>query len=331
MIIQEYEKIDIGAHLSRIRLQNSTEHQRRLNEIYDKIPEIKNLDNQISSIALEEVKKRLRQDKSNYSDDYEARILEISNKKVELLEANNYPKDYLDPIYNCPICQDWGEHNGKTCECVKKIRVKELYNRSNLSNILSKENFDTYTLKYYSNEPYEDNKLTPYENAEKQYNVARDFVNNFDEKHDNLLIYGETTGLGKTFLANCIAKELLDSGHSVLYLSSNELFRDILVNYTTSNGVYDQNVLEEIYEYIFSSDLLIIDDLGSEVISAFVISHLFEIINRRMLLNHSTIITTNVDLDTIQERYGDRVSSRIAEKYILCPLYGDDIRYRRKK
>lgn len=330
MIIQEYEKIDTSAQLSRIRLQNTTEHQRRLNEIYDKIPEIKNLDNQVSSIALEEVKKRLRQDKANYSDSYESSILEISNKKAELLETNGYPKDYLDPIYNCPICQDWGEHNGKICECVKKIRIKELYNRSNLSNILSKENFDSYTLDYYSNEAYEDNKLTPYENAEKQYNVAQNFVKNFDTKHDNLLIYGGT-GLGKTFLSNCIAKELLDSGHSVLYLSSNELFRDILVNYTTFNDLYDQKVLEEIYEYIFSSDLLIIDDLGSEVISAFVVSHLFEIINRRMLLDHSTLITTNFDLDTIQDRYSDRVSSRIAEKYILCPLYGDDIRYRRKK
>ena len=326
MIIRDLEKIDSQTHLSKIRLRNENEHKKRLEEIYAKLPEYKKLENSISTIAFNEVRKRLNKNREAYSPDYEAEIRNISAKKIKLLTDNGYAADYLDPIYDCPICQDWGEVDGKVCSCVMKLRIEELYQKSNLFDTLEKENFETFSLEPYSQAKYEDRDLTPYENAERQYNKAKKFVENFETNHGNILMYGET-GLGKTFLSNCIAKELLDKGHTVLYLSSNELFEDVLSNYIMSGSYTDKSALEPIYEYIYTSDLLIIDDLGSEVLSSFVKSQLFEIINKRIITNRSTLITTNLSLEVLQDRYTERVMSRIADKYILYPLYGDDIRY----
>lgn len=330
MIIKELEKIDTEQYLSQVRLRNDNERQRRINEIYDNYPEMKELDREITSIAIKEARQRLKSQDSNDTYDFSKDISELSYKKKKLLTDNGYPENYLDPIYDCPICQDWGKIDGHICDCIKKLRVEELYKRSNLYNTLKKENFGTFSLEYYSKEPYEDKEMTPYENAERLYKKAQKFVDNFESIHDNLLIYGDT-GLGKTFLSNCIAKEILDKGHSVLYLSSNELFKDVLSDYLMSHNTTNIKALESIYEYIYKSDLLIIDDLGSEVLSSFVKSQLFEIINKRMLTERSTLITTNLNLASIQDRYTERVMSRIADKYTLYPLYGDDIRYRRKK
>ena len=151
-------------------------------------------------------------------------------------------------------------------------------------------------------------------------------MKNFDSEHGNILIYG-STGLGKTFISNCIAKELLDSAHSVLYLSANELFEQVLSRYIMTRD--NSTALKSIYEYLYNSDLLIIDDLGTEVLSSFVRSQLFEILNKRMLTEKATIITTNLDLATLQDRYSERIMSRIAKDYVLFPLYGEDIRYRK--
>lgn len=324
MILKDLERIDTKNYLSTIRMRNEAEHQRRLEEVYSRLPEIKEYDDRIASAAFDEIRSRLN--KEDGSADYQNRINELSDRKIELLRRNGYPDGYLDPIYSCNICQDWGEINGNVCQCVRRLRIRELYQRSNLYDVLQNENFDTFRLDYYSQEPYEDKELTPYENAKRQLDQATNFVNNFDKEHDNLLIYGQT-GLGKTFLSNCVAKSLLDKGHSVLYLSSNELFEEVLSNYIMSNNEKNRKTLEPIYEYIYNSDLLIIDDLGSEVLSSFVKSQLFEIVNKRIITSKSTLITTNLGLEALQDRYTERVMSRFADKYTLCLLYGDDIRY----
>ncbi|MBR3041857.1 MAG: ATP-binding protein, partial [Eubacterium sp.] len=239
---------------------------------------------------------------------------------------NGYDEDYLEPIYSCPLCKDEGYSDGHVCSCAKKIRIQELYKRSNLNAVFKKENFSTFSLDVYSKEPFKDQPLTPYQNASNILKRAHNYVKNFDSEHGNILIYG-STGLGKTFISNCIAKELLDSAHSVLYLSANELFEQVLSRYIMTRD--NSTALKSIYEYLYNSDLLIIDDLGTEVLSSFVRSQLFEILNKRMLTEKATIITTNLDLATLQDRYSERIMSRIAKDYVLFPLYGEDIRYRK--
>ncbi len=324
MIIKDIEQFDINSHLSRIRSANEREHQERTMDVYQKIPEIEAIDKEISSISIAEARNRILKKGSDAS--ISEKIEALSQKKKNLLLENGYDADYLQPIYNCSICKDWGEIDGTVCNCVKKMRISELYKRSNLSDVFERENFGTFSLECYSKEVFKNHSKTPYENATKILSNAKNFVENFDREHGNILIYGGT-GLGKTFISNCIAKELLDKGKTVLYLSSNELFEQVLSGFIMSRE--KSPALEAIYEYIYKSELLIIDDLGTEVLSSFVKSQLFEIINQRMLSSRSTIITTNLNLETLQDRYTERVMSRIADGFVLYPLYGDDIRYQK--
>ena len=322
MIINDIEQLDINSHLSRIRSENERIHQDRVYQVYEKAPEIEQLEKQISSYALDVVKARLMG--RDVDSDYTSRLNNLSDRKKHLLIQNGFPEDYLEPIYNCNICKDWGEIDGKVCSCVRKLRINELYRRSNLTSIFEKENFDTFDLESYSRDKYKGHNKSPHENATIILGKAHNFVENFDSEHGNILIYGGT-GIGKTFLSNCIAKALLDAGKSVLYLSANELFEQVLGRYIMSKD--RSKALEAIYEYIYKSDLLIIDDLGTEVLSSFVKSQLFEIINQRILSSKSTVITTNLSLEAFQDRYTERVMSRIAKSFVLYPLYGDDIRY----
>ena len=233
MILQTLEEIDTNEYLSRRRLENEITHKDRIIEVYEKLPKMKELDNQISDITFGTIRSRLK--KGSAPDDGESakmqeQISKISLEKKKLLTENGYSEDYLEPIYTCPICQDWGEVQGKVCSCVTKLRIRELYQRSNLEKLLERENFDTFSYEYYSKEPFKDLGISPYENVKRNVENALKFVENFDTVDDNILMYGGP-GLGKTFLSNCIAKSLLDSGHTVLYLSSNELFSEILSVY----------------------------------------------------------------------------------------------------
>ena len=327
MIAKELEQIDVSSHLSRIRTRNEHTHQDRLLEVFEKCPEIKEIDAAIGKTALDEAKRKIK--KLPPSEDLEAKLSELSNRKTELLIKAGYPADYLEPIYDCPICKDMGEINNTVCSCVNGLRVNELYRRSNLSSILDEENFSTFSLDAYSKEKIKGKELSPYDNAKRILEQSREFVKNFDDKgkFENILIYG-ATGLGKTFLANCISKELLESGHTVLYLSANEFFDEILHTYKMTWDEETRDEVAPLYEYVYNSDLLIIDDLGTEVLSGFVKSQLFEIMNKRLIAKRSTIITTNLSLKTIQDRYNERIISRIAKSYTLFPLYGEDIRYR---
>ena len=186
--------------------------------------------------------------------------------------------------------------------------------------VLDSENFDTFDLDYYSHTIPENRNwsVSPYDNAKNVLHLVHRFVNTFatqDTERGNLLLYGET-GLGKTFLTNCIAKALLDEGHTVLYLSANDLFEQVFGQYLMNKKLE----LEELYKYIYNSELLVIDDLGTETTNAFVCSKLFEVINQRGLTGKSTVISTNLSMKELQERYSERIMSRIIERYTVLQL-----------
>jgi DNA replication protein DnaC len=154
---------------------------------------------------------------------------------------------------------------------------------------------------------------------------CQNFIADFDNKPKNLFFYGDT-GVGKTFLSNCVAKELLEQGKSVIYFTAFQLF-DIL-----SKGVFERDAdAIAAHQNIFDCDLLIIDDLGTEFANSFTTSQLFLCVNERILRNKSTIISTNLDMNQIVDIYSERTLSRIISNYSIIKLFGDDIRIKKRR
>lgn len=154
--------------------------------------------------------------------------------------------------------------------------------------------------------------------------TCQEYALNFRKDGKSMLFYG-SVGTGKTFLSNCIAKELLDKGFSVIYFTSFQLFE--LLSGAISGG---SESFRQAYEPLLESDLLILDDMGTELSNTFTVSKLFQILNERMLAGKSTIISTNLSLQDFRDIYSERVFSRITSSYTLLKFTGSDIRIRRK-
>lgn len=239
-----------------------------------------------------------------------------------MLTENNIPLQYLDDSFSCKDCSDTGFlPGGEKCKCFKQQLIVRAYNMSNLSNVLEKENFQSFNLDIFSDEPFEGQKLTPKKNMMNTLNICEGFVFNFDvNSKDNLLFYGET-GTGKTFLANCIAKSLLDKGKIVIYQTAFKLL-EILEDLR-----FGKNSNKEKYSLLFEADLLIIDDLGTEMTNTFTNTELFNIINSRLLAGKKMIISTNLSPKEIMDRYDDRIFSRIFSKFTILHFFGKDLRW----
>ncbi|MBO6114176.1 MAG: ATP-binding protein [Lachnospiraceae bacterium] len=319
-ILHEYEKI---------RLSNFNTTQNRKEEIYKLIPRIREIDEESSVSYIKAARMKLNNQSDTEVSSIKEKNRKLTAEKKELLKAHNYPENYLEPIYSCPVCKDTGYVNQERCKCFINKIIDGLYLQSNLQDIFKKENFDTFSLDYYSKEIYStDRAYSPYENVKNILALSHKIIDKFDTDTGcaNILIYGET-GLGKTFLTNCIAKELLDRRHSVFYLSANELFEDVLAGYIMKNDY----TYEDLYKFIYNCELLIIDDLGTELTNNFVLSELFEIINKRSINGKSTLISTNLSIKQLRDRYTERIMSRIVDNYTVFNIYGDNIRYQKRK
>ena len=250
--------------------------------------------------------------------EYHEKMQDISRKKRELLLANGYPEDYLSPIYDCPDCKDTGFVNGEKCHCLQSRIVNMLYSRSNLKEVLQAENFSVLSYDYYEGEDLQ--------NFKKAVENSLSFIRNFDTEYQNLLFFG-AVGTGKTFLSNCIAYELLQHGYSVIYFSASGLF-DLLSRQAFASN--EKEVLYKTQEDLYNCDLVIIDDLGTELTNAFTNTHLFSILNERSLRKKPVIISTNLSLEGMKERYSERIFSRLVNSFTFRKLSGSDIRIRKK-
>lgn len=331
MTLNSLSITEILHNYERTRLNNKRIEQERKDEIYALIPRISEIDSASPLSYLEVAKKRIMgQDPgSSFTEATRSSNRQLSDEKTSLLIQAGYPADYLNPIYTCKKCHDTGYIGQTKCRCFTEHIINGLYLQSNLKNILDKENFDTFKLEYYSKDIPQDKLYSPYDNIQKILIRSKEFIQSFDLTNtpkENLLIYGET-GLGKTFLTNCIAKAVLDKGHSVLYLSANELFEQVLGGYLMNQ----KNELEDLYKYIYNSELLIIDDLGTELTNNFVLSQLFEIINQRQNSGLATLISTNLSMKQLRDKYSERIMSRIVANYTVFNIYGDNIRYQKRK
>jgi DNA replication protein DnaC len=203
--------------------------------------------------------------------------------------------------------------------------IDMLYEQSNLKHVLQNENFNTFSFSYYSpNFVDAETDYSSLDTIQNAYQIAREFVDTFGKEFRNLFFYGDP-GVGKTFLSNCIAKELIDQSNSVVYLSSYQLFD------TLAKGRFDKDEMsEKLNKHLFQCDLLIIDDLGTELVNSLTVSQLFLCLNERLLNRKPTIISTNLSLDALVDIYSERIFSRITSNYTMLKLTGDDIRIKKK-
>lgn len=307
------------------QLQNKHLHTLRLKEVYKQIPEIPEIDNEIASFSVEQARKMLEGDHDALAE-LKKKLTILSEKKLELLTRHGFKKNYLDPIYTCKDCKDTGFIHNKKCHCFIQASIDLLYTQSNIREILETENFNTFRMDYYpKNNKDSLTGLSSYETVTRAVEISKSFIRQFSFEYQNLLIFG-SPGIGKTFLTNCIAKELLEASHSVLYFSAAQLFDTLAAITFSKNDSADHSLYEDIY----NCDLLIIDDLGTELTNAFVSSQLFLCLNERHLRKNSTIISTNLSLESIRDTYSERIFSRLSLNYIFIKLFGNDIRIQKK-
>ncbi|OGO82807.1 MAG: hypothetical protein A2Y18_06020 [Clostridiales bacterium GWD2_32_19] len=253
----------------------------------------------------------------------------LESEKKQLLKEHGYHKDYLTIKHACKKCSDTGFIDNKPCTCFEQELVQAAYTSSNIKEILDQENFDNFDFSYYSDERYPNQKLNPQENIKRIYQISHDFSHDFDKQFINLLFYG-TPGTGKTYLCNCIAKDLLDKGISVLYLPAFELFK-LFEDDRFSKNKEDAEERTSYIDSVFNVDLLIIDDLGTEWHTTLSSAELFNCINTRFLNRKSTVISTNLTIENLQKAYSDRIFSRLLGNYKPLEFYGRDIRQIKKR
>ncbi len=307
-IMRSYEEKQRAA---RRRLEQNTE------TVYQRIPAYEALDRQVAAISIEQGRKLLNGE-ANALAELRQRLRDLSAKKASLLRKNGFPDNYLSPAYTCEKCSDTGYIDNHKCSCFRAAEIDLIYEQSHIRDLLETENFHSLSYDYYAGEDLE--KFT------KAVQICQNFIKSFHKDYRNLFFYG-TVGTGKSFLSCCIAKELIDQGNLVIYFSASQLF-DIL-----SKSTFDRDSTEAasgISDDICDCDLLIIDDLGTELTNAFVSSQLFSCLNSRHLRKKATIITTNLSLGELRDRYSDRIFSRITSNYDICKLTGSDIRMQKK-
>ncbi len=306
------------------QLENQHIIDERVEIVYKELPRLQQIDESISSLSIAQALKLIEGDASALT--YQKEQVELlMNEKKALLLQHNYPEDYFEPPYGCKDCKDTGYIENKKCHCFNQAAIDYVYTQSNIKRILEKENFQNFSFCYYSeSETNPATGLTSLATAKQAVSQCKDFIHTFDTSFRNLFFYGDT-GIGKTFLSNCVAKELLDTGHSVIYFTAFELFHIFEKNVFSKDAAASGD-----YQNIFNCDLLIIDDLGTELSNSFTTSQLFLCLNERILRQKSTIVSTNLNLNQLVETYSERTFSRISSNYTMIKLFGDDIRIQKK-
>ncbi len=319
MPLHNYQYDTIMREYSRRQAQNRRIQEQHQAQAYQQLPRLREIDEEVATLSARKVRALITGQETGL-DDLKNDIALLSQERSALLLSEGYPQDYLKMHYTCPLCQDTGYIGSQKCSCFKKAEIELLYTQSNLKEILEKENFDHFSFDLYSDTITNDSTgLSARETARRAYDIAQTFVKNFDSSFENLFLYGDT-GVGKTFLSHCIAHDLLESAHCVLYFSAFDLFDHL------AGSAFSRKDDKPGEDLVFDCDLLIIDDLGTELTNSFVASQFFLCINERIMRKKSTIISTNLKLEDFSATYSERTFSRIASNYRMVKLIGKDIR-----
>ncbi len=289
------------------------QYEQRLNELYNSVPELGDIDAELSSIGA----KAMMAAMAGKTDDvkiYELKSAELQAKKAEIFKST----EIQAPVASCQKCNDTGYLGNSLCECVKLIAKKLVMQDMSEQMPIEEQGFHNFDLKYYPDVSGKDG-INPREHMGNIFNTIKNYADSFSRHSENLILIGNV-GLGKTHLTMAIIKSVIEKGYGVIYGSAQNLFLQVQNEYLLNAGSMDK------LDAILNIDLLVIDDLGAEIQSSFAKNLVNNIINTRINNSLPTIINTNLSFSQIEEYYTARVSSRIVGNYKLIPFYGKDIR-----
>lgn len=325
MALNNSEYQTIMREYDELRLVNLREQRRRKEEVYKALPVLAEIDEQLIHGSIQSAKLALKGSPERLESLKRTNDMLISQKR-SLIRTAGFPADYLDPIYRCPICKDTGYVNNETCRCFKQEIINHFFTDPGRRELLEKENFSTFDESLYSRTLVDESTgMTHYELMQDFLFKAKDYVAKFETNKRDMLVQGYT-GVGKTFLTNCIAKALLDRGYTVMYLSAFRLF-EIFQQYKFGKDE-DGAEAKRAFSTILDCDLLIIDDLGTELTNTYTNSQLFICMEERALRHKPIIISTNLSMEKIKNRYAERIASRLFN-FQYIKIVGSDNRIKR--
>lgn len=309
-------------NLENLHANNVAEHYLRQEKIYSRIPEIERIDTRLRTQMTELVGLTIRggAELNTAIKTLEDESLALQAKKAELLVERGYEMDYLDDIFSCPACRDTGYVGGKMCSCLKAMYNAEVTRELGTLLKNSDECFEKFDLSLYGDAR---------ESMEIVYNTCREYANSFSDRSMNLMFQGGT-GLGKTFLSACIARVVAGNGHSVCYDTASSALEAFETKKFSRDAQTAENAAVKV-ERMLDCELMILDDLGTEMPTPMSVSALYTLINTRLVNGRKTVISTNLTDAELSKRYNPQICSRLEGEFTKLPFFGSDIRLTKKE
>ena len=300
-------------------------------KLYAQIPELSDIDRQLRGTVVDIITSCLRKgtDPAPSLQVIKDKNMDLQMRQAQLLQEAGYPPDALDDVPACKKCRDTGWVGSEMCDCLKTLCAQEQVKELSKVVDLGEQSFDAFSLDWYSPLPYGNEPVSPKENMEFIYELCLNYAQKFGRFiYPNLILTGDP-GLGKTVLSACIARTVAENGFSVVYDTAVNLFAQFEEQKFSRDVQESGDARQETRRYL-SCDLLILDDLGSEMTTPFVQSALYTLVNTRLTRGKATVISTNLSMDGIRARYSGQIASRLEGEYRALRFYGEDIRLQRK-
>ena len=300
-------------------------------EIFRTLPRAREIDRKLRQTMAQVVAAALREgvDPGPALAHIRAENQALQRELSGLLTSHGWSTGALEDKPMCPKCGDTGWVGAGMCDCLKALCAQEQLKELSQLLDLGEQSFDRFDLGCYSPEVWPAWGRSPRENMEKVLKICRDYAQNFGRYYfDNLFLSG-STGLGKTFLSACIARTVSENGFSVVYDTAGEVFSRFETQKFSRDEESVREAKDDTRRYL-RCDLLILDDLGSEMTTPFVQSALYQLVNARLTAEKGTVISSNLTMDDVRVRYTPQIASRLEGEYRVLPFFGRDIRLQRK-
>ena len=299
--------------------------QARLRQVYEKLPRVREIDRQLRSSMVLAVQAAFVKGTDGQEALAQVRQanLALQSERKALIDAA-FPADFLNERPICPQCGGSGYIGSTMCRCLSELcRQEQMKELSVLA--AGATSFEEFRLEYYPERVDPKYGASPRAIMTRILDICRKYAAGFTPNASNLLFNGGT-GLGKTFLSACIAREVTAKGYSVVYESAQHLFAKL----EKHRFHLDESSAQAVENYN-QCDLLIVDDLGTELTGNFIIAALYALVNDRLLAGKPMIISTNLNINEISQRYSPQIASRLQGSFQLLPFVGEDIRVLKNK